>query len=55
MNSLTLYNFLGTPKKHFDVLVEDIDTSSMKMEKALSHLIFVLDASGSMYYDMPAL
>jgi Mg-chelatase subunit ChlD len=55
MSSLTLYNFLGTPKKHFDVLVEDIDTSSMKMEKALSHLIFVLDASGSMYYDMPAL
>jgi len=47
-----LRNFKGEPTAFYRVEEETLDTESVKPEATPSHHVMVIDASGSMYYDL---
>ena len=54
MNKLALYNFLGRPVSFYQVTTDSV-SGVTESAKQIGHFIFIADASGSMYGDMPAL
>jgi hypothetical protein len=51
----TVYNLKGTPKQRYVVTQKDLASSLTVPKTTKKHHIIIVDRSGSMYYDMPAL
>ncbi len=55
LSRFALYNYRGEPKKHFIVERTELAADELEVAPEVTHHIFVVDRSGSMYYDMAAL